>query len=199
MTDLPGLKQLLSGQFPSFLPTPPNQATPVGSLYSCPLSGGGAWPTATSTGWGKVMSFVHDTHVCRPPPSGFQSWGGAGNKNNDVAVATLLALGPNYRILNAAAMDAYGRLSGTKIAASTLAALCKDTNTKEEPLVLSEGINQCQHKQLSGLGQGSGVPPSIWQSLQQQVPPFSSTIHQNHAPSSSVGDGRSESGSEELD
>jgi hypothetical protein len=150
-------------------------------------------------GWGSVISFVDDTHVCHLPPSGFQSWGGARKKNKDIVVATLLALGPNYRIPNAAAMAAYGRLSGAKIAASTLAALRDNTDDKEEPPVLFEGINQCQHKQLSGLGQGSSVPPSIWHSIQQQVPPFSSTIHQNHTPSSSIGDSGSESGSEELD
>jgi hypothetical protein len=114
-------------------------------------------------------------------------------------VATLLDLIPDYHIPNAAAMAIYGRLSGAKIAYSALAALCNDTNDKEEPPVLFEGINQCQHKQLSGLGQGSGVPPSIWHSIQQQVLPFSSTIQQNHAPSSSVGDSGSEYGSEELD
>ncbi len=81
--------------------TPPNQAAPVQSSYSCPPSGGGAWPTATRTGW------VNDTHGCHPPPSGFQSPSGAGNKNKDVAVATLLALNPDYHIPNAAAMAAY--------------------------------------------------------------------------------------------
>ncbi len=111
---------------------------------------------------------------------------------------TLLALGPDYRIPNAMAMASYRWLSGAKIVVSTLAACRNNTDDKEEPLVLSEGIDQCQHKQLSGLGQGSGVPPSICHSIQQQVLPFSSTIHQNHAPSSSVGDRGLESGSEEL-
>jgi hypothetical protein len=91
-----------------FPPTPPNQATPVQSSYSCPPGSRGAWPTATNMGWGNVISFVDDTHVCHPPPSGFQSWGGAGKKNQDVPVATLLALGPDYPIHNAAAMATYG-------------------------------------------------------------------------------------------
>jgi hypothetical protein len=135
-----------------FPPTPPNPATPVRSSYSCPLGSRGPWPTATSKGWGNVISFVNDTHVCHPPPSGFRSRGGAGKKNEDVAIATLLALGPNYRISNATAMASYGQLSGAKIVASTLAACRTNTDDKEEPLILSEGINQCQHKQLSGLG-----------------------------------------------
>ncbi len=74
-----------------FPPTPPNQAAPERSSYSCPLNGGGAWPTATSTVWGNVISFVDDTHVCCPPPLEYQSWGGTGNENKDVTVATLLA------------------------------------------------------------------------------------------------------------
>ncbi len=59
-------------------------------------------------GWGNVISFVDDTHVGHPPLSGFQSLGGAGVKNKDIAVATLLALGTDYHIPNAAAMAAYG-------------------------------------------------------------------------------------------
>jgi hypothetical protein len=91
-----------------FPPTSPNQAAPVQSSYSCPPGGRGAWPTATSAGWGNVTSFVDDTHVCHLPPPGFQSWGGEGKKNKDVTVATLLALGPDYCISNAAAMGTYG-------------------------------------------------------------------------------------------
>jgi hypothetical protein len=202
----------------TFGETDPMDEESAGPMNIC--SGGDAWPAASNSPGGRAISFVDDTKFLFPPLTGFKSQSDAEkltvrsgarhppkdavrHPDDGIKGAALLAL----------AMGTFGGLSDLDAMASAIAALCYDTGNNKEPskdndsynndyyntAKLSDGKDWCQPMQLSGLGQGSGVSPSIWHSIQQQVLPISSPTHQNQAQPPSIGNSGSESSSEVLD